>query len=312
MDLEIIKSDGTSYLLSDYGVVIDDFKVGSIVIESNYGKVEGASGRIDNGATYEYRTIKVPFHIRAHDLLDFPLLRDTLYDLVLDTESFLVRELRRPKWQQYDFVDMTESAVDEYGNRKFSEESKNVYVGGKVYLVRLSNEFDVEQTLESGEGEMIFETTELPYAKSLGTSQDIQMNGISADSGLWGFGMGLIDDPESHIYTHTGTSFRIYNAGNVAIHPFEQELNITISSVEGSTEYFQIRNKHTGDTFRITEVVENSQIIVLDGPNVTSNGLQYFRNTNHRFIGLVPGWNEFIVTGASSVIVQFDFPFYYK
>jgi hypothetical protein len=312
MDLEIIKSDGTTYLLSDYGVLIDDFKVGSIVIESNYEKVEGASGRIDYGATYGYRTIKVPFHILALELLDFPLLRDTLYDLVIETESFLVRELRRPKWQQYDFVDMTESAVDEFGNRKFSEDSKNVYVGGKVYLVRISNEFDVEQSLAAGDGEMIFETIELPYAKSMGSTQDIQENGILVGDELWGKGMGLIDEPESHIYTHNGTNFRIYNAGNVALHPFEQELKITISNVEGSEEYFQLRNQRTGDTFRITEAVGNSKSIVLDGPKVTSNSLQYFRKTNHQFITLLPGWNEFVITGASSAKIAFDFRFYYK
>lgn len=312
MDLEITKKDGTSFLLSDYGIYIDDFNVGSIPIESNYGTPEGSNRRIDYGAAHGVRNIRVPFHLKAHDLLDYPLLRDVLFSLVLDTESFFVRELRRPKFLTYDFVDVIEGALDDEGKRKWSDDSKNVYVGGKRYLVRLQNTFDLEQIKHDGEGELTFETTELPYAQSIGTTQDIQQNGINADDELWGFGMGLIADDESLIYTHTGTSFRIYNAGNVEIHPYEQDLKITIDNVQGSTGYLQLKNETTGDTFRTTEAVSNNQAIALDGPNVTSNGLQYYRKTNHRFITLDPGWNEFTVTGASSARVAVDARLYYR
>ena len=312
MDLEITKSDGTSFLLSDYDIYIDDFIVGSIEIESNYGTVEGSNRRIDYGATHGVRNIRTPFHLKAHDLLDYPLLRDTLYGLVLDTESFFIRELRRPKFLTYDFVDITESALGVDGQRKWSEDSKNAYIGGKRYLVRLQNTFDIEQVENDGEGELNFETTELPYAESIGTTQDIQRNGINANDELWGFGMGLIADDESLIYTHTGTSFRIFNAGNVAVHPYEQTLKITIDNVRGSSSYLQLRNNTTGDAFRTTEAVSGSQTIVLDGPNVTSNGTQYYRKTNRQFITLAPGWNDFTITDASSARVAFDFPFYYK
>ena len=284
MDVEITKSDGTSFLLSDHGIFIDDFRVGSISIESNYGTVEGRAGRVDYGATHGTRTITVPFHLQAQDLLDYPLVRDTLYGLVLDTESFFVRELRRPKYLTYDFVDMQESALDEQGEPKISYDSRNVYTGGKRYLVRVSGDFDIEQTLTSGEGEITLETTELPYAES------VEMEHVESE----------------------GTIFQIFNAGNVLIHPYEMDLKITIDNVQGSTEFLQLKNETTGDVFRTTEAVTNSQTILLDGPNVTSNGLQYYRETNHQFIALKPGWNDFTVTGANSVKVSFDYRQYYK
>ncbi|GGJ85934.1 hypothetical protein GCM10007063_05510 [Lentibacillus kapialis] len=452
MDAEITKSDGTSFLLSDFNIEIDDFRVGSITIDSQYGTVEGRAGRVDYGATHGTRTITLPFHIRADDLLDYPLLRDKLYELVLDTDSFFIRELRRPKPMQYDFVDINESAVDGVGDRIISQDSHNVYVGGKRYLVRVSGSFDIEQTLTMGEGEMSLETTELPYAESIGTTQDIHQNGIDANDELWGFGMGLITDPNSLIYTHTGTSFRIYNAGNVAIHPFKQDLKITISEIaenesnnlfdgtyhdwyiynygsgsettaylrrnyqgaehtlmvpvtpgetytikvhdtensnhftvataptvpefdnagifdmgrpihvqgkytipereytltipEGdhylyamiaqdqtpptmvqvesgdeATPYepypgddvssMELKNVTNGTTFSVSDYeLKRPDRIVMDGPNITKNGLQYLRKTNRQYIELDPGWNEFEISEGFAKF-EFDFRFYY-
>lgn len=135
--------------------------------------------------------------------------------------------------------------------------------------------------------------------------------GINSDNELWGFGMGLIADDDSLIYTHTDTSFKIFNAGNVTIHPFEQQLKVTISNVIGSTSYLQLRNATNGSMFRITEGVASDKIIVMDGANITNNGLSYLRNTNKQFIELSPGWNNFQLTGVTSAEVSFDFPFYY-
>lgn len=106
--------------------------------------------------------------------------------------------------------------------------------------------------------------------------------------------------------------FSTYNAGNVPIHPFEQELKIIITSVFGSTDFFELRNLTNNTVFRINEAVGNRQTIMLDGPNITSNGLQFLRNTNKQFIELDPGWNEFEISGADTATVEFIYPFYYK
>src|SRR5699024_1761372 len=172
-----------------------------------------------------------------------------------------------------------------------------------------------------------FETTgaENNYSAYITASEDItntvinnlKMNlkqttsGINSNDELWGFGMGLIADEDSLIYTHTGTEFKIFNPG-IEIHPFEQDLTIEISDVVGSTSYFQLENQTTGDVFRVTEAVNNNQLIKLDGPNITSNNLQYLRKTNRKYITLAPGWNNFKITGATSAKVSFDTRFYYS
>lgn len=288
MDVMITKMNGESFKLSEYDVTVRDFNVGSIPVTGIYGDVEGRMGTVDYGADYGQRMISVPFYTKANDFADYPLLRDTLHALVISREPFYIREIRRGIYQTGD----------------------NEAPSGKRYKVRISGEFNIDQQFRYGFGELTFETTDLPFAESVGTSGDIGDNGLNYGDG-WSYGMGLLYDDESHKYTHTGTSFRIYNAGNVAVHPFEQELAITISSVQGSTSFLQLRNTTNNTTFRVTEAVSGNQTVKLDGANVTSNSLQYLRKTNRQFIELEPGWNEFVVTGATSVRVGFDFRFYY-
>lgn len=308
MDVQINKQNGESFTLSEHGIIVKDFIVSSIPIISEYGEIEGRHGTVDYGATYGTRTITVPFRLQAYDLMDFPLMRDVLFGLVIETESFYIRELRRIKKLQYKFADTTEPP-------RMDPESENKFVGGKRYLVRLQNTFDIEQIEADGEGELVFETTELPFAESIGTTQDLHKNGIDFDSGLWGFGMGLLTDENSLIYTHNATvakPFRIYNAGNVPIHPFDQKLKITISNVMGSTDSFQIINLTNMSKLKINTALSTSDTVVFDGANITRNGLSFTKNTDKNFIELESGWNNLRIYFCDSATIEFDFPFYYK
>lgn len=304
IDIQINKPNGESFTFEQYGIIVKDFVVSSIPLDPVYEKPEGSDRRVDYGATYDARTIRVPFEARAHDLHDYPLLRDFLFEKILDKESFYIQEMRRAKKLAYAFVDTNEAP-------RMQEGTENKLMGGKRYLVRLQNTFDLEQMELDGEGELVFETTILPFAESIGTTQDIQRNGISANNELWGFGMGLIADDDSLKYTFASRSFKIYNAGNVPIHPFEQDLKITISDIQGSASFLQLRNNTNGSTFRVNDSSLNGKKVVINGPTVTINSLQEFRKTNRKYVELEPGWNDFTLTGASIAKVSFDFPFYY-
>ena len=260
MDVMITKDNGDSFTLEDIGVVVRDFNVSSIPIEPVYGSGEGRHGTIDYGATYGTRTISVPFYFKSRDTMDYPLLRDELFALVSVLKPFYIRELRRDTFQ----------------------DGENSLVGGKRYLVRLSDGFNVEQTFEYGFGELTFETTELPFAESDETKAQFSDN-----------------------------SFRLVYEGNVALHPFEQALKITIKNVRGSTTYLQLRNKTNGSLLRITEGVTQSQSIVMDGANITSNNLQFLRKTTRKYIELSVGDNDFEITGATSADVTFEYVNYY-
>lgn len=294
MDVQITQSNGQSIKLSDLNVQVQDFRVGSIEPRPNYLDVEGTNGRIFTGATYGVRTITVPFYFKAQDLLDVAMLRDRLFEVITNTEPFYIRELRRLEYQN----------------------GENLFIGGKRYKVMLSSTFEIEQTFQYGFGELTFETTDLPFAESIGKSSDIQRDGVNVTSGLWGVGMGIISDDASHVYQYNvippGQQFKIYNPGNLPVHPFEQDLKITISNVVGSAGGFKLKNITNLSTATINIPITSTDTVIYNGPNIGRNGLAFLRNTNKDFIELVPGWNTFEVFNCTSATVNFDFRFYYK
>lgn len=264
------------------GVTPLDIYISSIEKERVTDKVEGANGNIDYGSVYSTRDVELNILLEAKDTQDYRLLKSEVYAFFQKHDSFFV-----------------------------SEE----YEKGKRYLVSVDNKFIPDRVPNNQRyAEATIDCTKLglPFAESIGTTQDIERNGIDANDGLWGFGMGLLSDEESLIYTHTGTSFSIYNAGNVTIHPFMQDLKITIDNIQGASDGFELLNKTNGTSFKINEQVNANQEIVLDGPNITSNDLVIDpRMTNRGFIQLSPGWNEFELNGADNARTAFDFRFYY-
>lgn len=262
------------------GVTPLDIFISSINSKRIKEEIEGNHGYVDYGRTFETRNIEIDMLLTARDTRDYRLIRDRVFSFFNeDNYLYISEEYQRGKRYKV-------STVESFIPERFSQ---------AVSTVRFN-----------------LEMVDIPFAESIGTTQDINLRGINAEDALWGFGMGLIDDPLSHKYTHTGTSFKIYNAGNESIHPFTQQfLKITISNVQGSTSYFQLKNNTNGSLFRVNEGVTSSQTILLDGPNITSNGLNYLRKTNKGFIELQLGWNDFIITGVTSATVAMDFRFYY-
>src|SRR5690625_2473760 len=171
--------------------------------------------------------------------------------MVATKESFYRRELRRPS----EFT----TCDDGYDDR---------YVGGKRYLVRLSNVIDLDQQRTYGFGELVFETTELPFAESIGTTADIDKHGLLYSQELWSYGMGLSYDEETHKYTHNTNSIRIYYAVNVEVYSFDMKLKNTVEGINGP---YKLKNETTGDVFKYT--CSNSGKLMLDGPNIKINGL---------------------------------------
>src|SRR5699024_2188648 len=258
----------------DLGITVRDFVVSSVNVEGVYSEIEGRAGTVDYGADFGSRTITVPFYYKASDLHDVPLLRDELFGLVVSSEPFYVREMRRLTYQT----------------------GENLFVGGKRYLVRISGNFDIEQEFKYGFGELVFETVGLPFAESIGTTQDIERNGLRYSQELWSYGMGLSYDEDSHKYTNKKMNFAIFNAGNVGVHPFEQYLKIEFENIGKG---YRLINETTGDKFEY--LGRTTGKFVLDGPNMTMKGLQAFRDTNRQYISLVPGWNYFNQNKAKEV-----------
>lgn len=256
------------------GVKPLDIFISSIRKNRMWDQVEGRSGNVDYGYRYGSREIELKILLIATDTQDYRLLRDSVYETF--SGDFFVSETYQP---------------------------------GKKYLVSVDDPYIPERLRGNqrfAEVSIICHQLELPFAESIGTSMDIHNNGINYNDELWGYGMGLIYNEESHVYVHNSNNFKIFNAGNIdEHHPYEQKLKITIT---GASAGYELKNTSTGDVFKLIE--QPNGTILLDGPLVTDNGLRALHKTNKQFISLVPGWNEF--TQNQNATVSFDFPFYYK
>ena len=257
------------------GVKPLDIFISSINKERETSRVEGSHLKRDNGFVYGERDIELDLWMKAHDTEDYRLLRDEVYAL-FDRVGYISEE----------------------------------YQKGKRYKVNVDDQYipeRIEGTRLFAEAKIVCTTDGLPFAESIGTTALIDKNGVSANDALWGYGMGIISNVESQQYTHTSSTFRIYNAGNVLVHPFQQDLKIEISGVIGKN--FEMRNVTTGDVFKVTDTLKSSDVVNLDGPEIKINGLQALRKTNRRFISLASGWNEFRLNSVAKT--KFDFRFYY-
>ncbi|GIO25090.1 phage tail domain-containing protein [Oceanobacillus sp. J11TS1] len=264
-------------------LVFSNLNLPSIPFENKWTGGEDGIPPVFVGAEYQQRPVNLEVMMFSQDVPDYYLLQSRIFEIFgYGTPFYIVKKYER----------------------------------GKRYRAILDSNFEIGRIDPlHGKAEVSFITEQLPFAESIGTTQDIQRDGINADSELWGFGMGLLTDEESHKYTHEaekGDTFLIYNAGNVPIHPFEQELRIDISNVYRSTNFFELNNLTNGSTFKITEQVSMADVITLDGANIWINNLEGLRRTNRKYIQLDPGWNVFSIAGANSAEIMFDFPFYYK
>lgn len=255
------------------GVIPLDIFISSIGKERELESIEGKSGVIDYGFVYKERDIELKLLLKAKDTQDYRLIRDEVYD-TLD-RIYYVSEKYQP---------------------------------GKVYRVAVDNSYIPERYSNNNqrfaEAEVDCVVVGLPFSESIGTTQDIEENGLLYSQELWSYGMGLLYEDEAQKYTHRAREFAIYNAG-IGVHPFEQYLKINMRNIG---EGYTLMNETTGDKFEYTG--RNTGDFEIDRANMTLKGLQAFRDTNRRYITLAPGWNYFNQNKAKEV--SFDFKFYYK
>ncbi|HHW5147879.1 TPA: phage tail domain-containing protein, partial [Staphylococcus aureus] len=176
MDVLIQKLNGDTFTLGSAGIIVHDFNVGGLEIETAYEDTDGLHGRFNMGSVYRKRTISVPVSFITGELSEFPLHRDKLFNIVTDLDGFYIREMRRPKRLQYEFRDTTSETggliLDENNNETSYDtpQTCNEMSSGKRYKVRLSNVINVTQTNKKGNAELEFETIELPFAESVNTT----------------------------------------------------------------------------------------------------------------------------------------------
>lgn len=317
MDIEIKKKNGQRHTLNDFGFKVTNVTVESIEKETDYEKKENTSGRILLSSQYRKRTITVDCYVVSTKLNDNSRLRDEFYSLTNSNEPIHIRELRRTVPLNYRFVQPTEDdyqEIDEYNVLVFNHEpfNDNHYVNGRQYQVMCSDVVVPEENGRKINFSIKFETVELPFAESIGTSLELEKR---PDRELWSNDMLIPFDEEDARRRYSFTNIynnSVYYHGNVPNDQFNLFKKVTV--VLG-------KNVKATEIFKFT--LGNSDVMTIEGANlkkgdkIVYDGVQTFRNgipindlASNAQPKFYPGWNNFEFNQQVKS-VTFDLKFYY-
>lgn len=140
------------------------------------------------------------------------------------------------------------------------------------------------------------------YKYSLNRSDSVTVDDIS-------FGMNFHLN-EKPVYTQTANSFRIYNPSDIAVDPYYQRHDLMLMIKFAGSSY-QITNTTNRSSYKYKNASNSADNIVLNGLSTILNGQPASQNTDFGFIKLEKGWNDIVVSGATSHTTTFSFPFIY-
>ena len=145
------------------------------------------------------------------------------------------------------------------------------------------------------------------YSESLMTTDNFSLN-----SDYWQFGNGLVTDPNIK-YVHTKRKFQIYNGSTDTVTPIHRHQLITTMNINAPNG-FTLHNKSTGDKFTYKKKIRNNDTVVLNGVYPFKNKQHCGIDTNHEYITLAEGYNDFEVLGDGVEVkeIKFTFNFVYR
>lgn len=255
-----------------------DLLVSSIEKERKEQQIDGVPGVVDYGYNYKGREVKMNFMTEHyHGTFDHRLQRDEIYNL----------------FDEYPFLYVSDDTVP--------SRMLKITVDGSFTPERYGywySTFEVDARI-----------TGLPFWRTKYTTQEIESSGYSGLVEKYGTADGLHVDYLK--YTFTDTTFKVWNGGNVTVDPRNMMLNIRLYRLvtDGG---FTMTNKTTGEVFKYTAPRTGNTVDLNGVKTLVGLASNRLRETNRKFISLVPGENEITISGGTVDNIQFDFPFYYK
>lgn len=259
------------------GVTPLDFLVSSIERERYEETVNGIPGTIDYGFDFKDREITLKFQMEHyHDTFDFRLQRDELYNIFSSNNHLYVSDNLVPT---------------------------------RIIKLQVDGQFIPERygywysTLE-----VTGKSVGLPFWQTKYTTEKIEAKGYDAIFERFGMADGInIDYPK---YLFKENTIYIWNGGNVTVDPRNMNLKFELSDVT-SDGNFTISNETTSEKFVYKEAIASKKLTI-DGTKVLVNTTNKLRDSNRKFISLIPGLNKLTISNGTFGYILVDFPFYYK
>lgn len=260
------------------GVKPLDLFVSSIEKERKEQQIDGIPGVVDYGFNFKQRDVSMTFWLRHfHGEHDYYLMKSEI-DALLDSYSYFY---------------VCHNALP-----------------SRVVRITVDGSFEPERITGSMYANLEVEArvTGQPFWRTRYTTQEIESSGYSAIAEKYGLADGINIDYAP--YKFTTNEFTVWNGGNVTIDPRNMMLNIKLNyaKTEGN---LRIENLTTGEVFIYKEKIENHHLII-EGVKAKVGLYNQLRNTNRKFISLVPGANVIKITNGTFDSVAVDSPFYFK
>ena len=259
------------------GVTPLDFLVSSIERERYEETVNGIPGTIDYGFDFKEREITLKFQMEHyHDTFDFRLQRDELYNIFSSNNHLYVSDNLVPT---------------------------------RIIKLQVDGQFIPERygywysTLE-----VTGKSVGLPFWQTKYTTEKIEAKGYDAIYERFGMADGINIDYPNYLFKEN--TIYIWNGGNVTVDPRNMNLKFELSNVT-SDGNFTISNETTSEKFVYKEAIASKKLTI-DGTKVLINTTNKLRDSNRKFISLVPGLNKLTISNGTFGYLLVDFPFYYK
>ena len=259
------------------GVTPLDFLVSSIERERYEETVNGIPGTIDYGFDFKDREITLKFQMEHyHDTFDFRLQRDELYNIFSSNNHLYVSDNLVPT---------------------------------RIIKLQVDGQFIPERygywysTLE-----VTGKSVGLPFWQTKYTTEKIEAKGYDALFERFGMADGINIDYPNYLFREN--TIYIWNGGNVTIDPRNMNLKFELSNVTSDGD-FTIANETTTEKFVYKEAIASKKLTI-DGTKVLMNTTNKLRDSNRKFISLVPGLNKLTISNGTFGYLLVDFPFYYK
>ncbi|MEY8595305.1 phage tail domain-containing protein [Staphylococcus hominis] len=260
------------------GVTPLDFLVSAIEKERYIETVNGIPGNVNYGFDYKEREVTLNFWLRHyHGEHDQKLLKSELYAMLDSQPYFYVSDDRLP-------TRVLKLAIDE------------------PYLPDRINGSNIS-TLE-----VKCQIIGLPFWQTKYTTEKIEAKGYDALFERFGMADGINIDYPNYLFREN--TIYIWNGGNVTIDPRNMNLKFELSNVTSDGD-FTIANETTTEKFVYKEAIASKKLTI-DGTKVLMNTTNKLRDSNRKFISLVPGLNKLTISNGTFGYLLVDFPFYYK
>lgn len=267
--------DDQEFAISKYrGLHFARLTISSPQTQPNLKSNIGIDGQTQTGPIlYTSRTAKADFWMEVNDGTDLESKIHEFYN------KFFSRGLVRLR-QSYDI-----------GRCVYAIPKPFSYTDFGFYDKTFSVEFDIPSAYMYS----VVRSTDFPI--NIEDSEDLITNNLNIDT-------------TDLKYTYPAGNFKIYNASDYDIQPYEQnhELNVIFSGGSGLPS---ITNTDTNNTFKMNSAISSGDSLILKGVHPFLNGSACEINTNHGHINLKRGWNNLSLSGYSGT-VTFDFPFIYQ